>query len=118
MKVDRPRSRRKASRAGARPMPSALARDGLERLLAEVVFDAVWERDMDSEIVSWGGNLESIFGYPRDEVPDHVGWWRDRVHAEDLARVERGFKQALRRKARGYSTEYRFQRQDGTWAWV
>ena len=89
-----------------------------DRLLARVAFEAIWERDLDNDAVSWDANLESIFGYPRDEVVDQVSWWRDRVHPDDLRRVEEVAAQAINGEAPGWSSEYRFRRRDGSWAWV
>src|SRR5437763_1333091 len=86
--------------------------------LAGVAFDAIWERDLENDTVHWDENLESIFGYRRDEVANHLGWWRECVHPDDLARVEQTAAQALRRDAPGWRSEYRFRRKDGSWAWV
>jgi PAS domain S-box-containing protein len=98
--------------------PPPLAGEARERLLARVAFEAIWERDLDSDTLSWDRNLESIFGYPRDEVVSHLSWWRERVHPDDLERVEQIVSQAVRGGAPGWSSEYRFRRKDGSWAWV
>ncbi len=98
--------------------PPALEGAGRDRLLANVAFEAVWEWDVDSEAVRWGGNLESTFGYPRDEVVGQLRWWRERVHPDDLAQVEQVANEAIRGNATGWSNEYRFRHKDGSWAWV
>ena len=86
--------------------------------LAGVAFEAIWERDLENDALSWDENLESIFGYRRDEVASHLGWWRERVHPDDRARVEQTAADAIRGDAPGWSNEYRFRRKDGSWAWV
>src|SRR6266516_3524111 len=86
--------------------------------LAGVAFEAIWERDLDNDALSWDENLESIFGYRRDEVASQLGWWRERVHPDDHARVEQTAADATRGDAPGWSNEYRFRRKDGSWAWV
>src|SRR5258706_13586802 len=86
--------------------------------LAGAAFEAIWEGDLDNDALSWDENLESIFGYARDEVASHLGWWRERVHPDDLARVEQTAADATRGDAPGWSNEYRFRRKDGSWAWV
>src|SRR5438876_5364275 len=86
--------------------------------LAGVAFEAIWERDLENDALSWDENLESIFGYRRDEVASHLGWWRERVHPEDHARVEQTAADAIRGDAPVWSNEYRFRRKDGSWAWV
>src|SRR5258708_6177452 len=110
-----------STRVGQGKRPSTrppLTDEALERLLAEGVFEAVWQREVDSEVIHWGGNFESIFGYSRGEVVGHLDWWRERVHPDDLQRAERASSQAIRGKANVFSTEYRFRRKDGSWAWV
>jgi two-component system, NarL family, sensor histidine kinase UhpB len=89
-----------------------------DRLLAHVAFEAVWERDLRSDAVNWDRNLESIFGYHRDEVVNHISWWRERVHPDDLERVEQIASQAIQSGASCWSSEYRFRRKDASWAWV
>src|SRR2546425_912570 len=86
--------------------------------LAGVAFEAIWERDLDTAALRWDETLESRFGYRRDEVASHLGWWRERVHPEDRARVEQTATDAIRGDAPGWSNEYRFRRKDGSWAWV
>jgi two-component system, NarL family, sensor histidine kinase UhpB len=98
--------------------PPPLAGEARERLLARVAFEATWERDLHSDALCWDRNLESIFGYPHDEAARHLSWWRERVHPDDLARVEQAAAQAIRGGAPGWSSEYRFRRKDGSWAWV
>jgi len=101
------------------PSTSApLTGEALEHLLAGIVFEAVWERDVDSEAVRWGGNLESIFGYTRGEMRGDLNWWRERVHPDDLDRTEHAAGEAIIGKASEFSIEYRFRRKDGSWAWV
>jgi PAS domain S-box-containing protein len=89
-----------------------------DRLLARVAFEAVWERDLQTDALNWHGNLESIFGYRRDEVVNHISWWRERVHPDDLNRVEQIAVEATRGRGASWSSEYRFRRNDGAWIWV
>src|SRR5258708_25134882 len=89
-----------------------------ERLLARIAFEATWERDLDSQAMRWGDSVESIFGYDRAEVVNHLSWWRERVHPEDLERAEQAAVEAVRSGGWVWSNEYRFRRKDGSWAWV
>ncbi len=93
-------------------------REARDRLLAHVAFEAVWERDLQSDTVSWDRSLELIFGYHRDEVVNHISWWRERVHPDDIEHLEQVVNQAIRSGASGWSNEYRFRRKDDSWAWV
>jgi two-component system sensor histidine kinase UhpB len=90
----------------------------LERLLSEGVFEAIGERDLDTNAIHWSGNFESLFGHPRDEVVGHLDWWREHVHPDDVERVMQLAGEAIRGNARSFPTEYRFRRKNGSWAWV
>jgi two-component system sensor histidine kinase UhpB len=99
----------------APPSPAGETRD---HLLARVAFEAIWERDLDTGVKRWDESLEVIFGYPRDEVAATVSWWRERVHPDDLGGVEEAAARAIDGGAPGWASEYRFQKKDGSWAWV
>jgi two-component system sensor histidine kinase UhpB len=89
-----------------------------DHLLARVAFEAVWERDVETDTLDWDGNVESIFGYRRDQVARDAGWWRSRVHPDDIERVQQTADEAMSSGAAGWWSEYRFKRKDGSWAWV
>src|SRR5947208_11359097 len=89
-----------------------------DRLLARVAFEAVWERDLQNDTLKWDENIESIFGYHRDDAVNDISWWRNRVHPDDLEQVDQVASQAIQGGAPGWSNEYRFRRKDGSWAWV
>jgi len=95
--------------------PTPLAR---EQLLARVTFEATWERDLDSEAMSWDDRLQTLFGYDRREVIGHISWWRERVYPDDLPGVEERVDQAIRSGESVWWNEYRFRRKNGSWAWV
>jgi signal transduction histidine kinase len=53
----------------------------------------------------------------RSFVTDDAAW-RERIHPEEVARVDATIRHALSAGAPGWSCEYRMHRSDGTWAWV
>ena len=61
-------------------------------------------------------NIGTLFGYaPRDYLDD-PNFWRERVHPEDLPRIEAEIGNLF---VKDKSTlEYRFHRKDGTYCWV
>ena len=61
-------------------------------------------------------NLKRVFGYDPSEYLENPDFWRDRVHPEDLARVEAEISRLF---GNGFHVlEYRFRRQDGSYCWV
>jgi PAS domain S-box-containing protein len=102
----------------SRRIDGALSREERERLLAGVAFEEwTWEWSFATGEVTWGRGSAEMFGYLPDELGD-VAWWKDHVHPDDLARVLRTVDEALATSAPGWSSEYRFRRKDGFWAWV
>jgi PAS domain S-box-containing protein len=89
-----------------------------DRLLARVAFEATWEGKFDGRSMTWDDRVESLFGYARGEVGNDRSWWRERVHPQDVERVERTAEEAIRSGDSEWSNEYRFRRKDGSWAWV
>lgn len=87
-------------------------------LFARVAFDVIWERALDSDVVSWGDSVETVFGYPRSEVVNHLSWWRAHVHPDDRDVAEQRAFSAVQAADTGWSNEYRFRRRDGSWAWI
>src|SRR5690242_2961332 len=99
-------------------MPAPTPIESRDQLLSRVAFEAIWERSVGSDTLNWDPRLESIFGYPLDEAVNHLDWWRAHVHPDDVERVERTAREALKSGASGWSNEYRLRRRDGSWIWV
>jgi glutamate dehydrogenase len=61
-------------------------------------------------------NLTRLFGYSPREYLENPDFWRERVHPDDLARVEAEVGQLFQNG--NHSLEYRFRRKDGSYCWV
>jgi PAS domain S-box-containing protein len=61
-------------------------------------------------------NIKSVFGYDAKEYLENANFWRERVHPDELPKVEA---KSVRLFKKGHHTiEYRFRRKDGTYSWV
>lgn len=98
----------------AEERPSEAERD---RLLARVVFEAIWERDLRTGAFSWVAGLD-MFGYRHGEAVDDFSWWRDRIHPDDRESVLASLEETLAGDAASWAREYRFRRRDDRWAWI
>jgi len=95
----------------------AAARQRLARLLdasPAVIYSFEARGDFAPTFVS--ANIERLFGYTPSEYLHNPNFWRERVHPEDLARVEREV-ESLFTSGR-HAIEYRFRRKDGSYCWV
>jgi PAS domain S-box-containing protein len=61
-------------------------------------------------------SITRIFGYHPSEYLEDPDFWRERVHPDDLPRVEKEISTLFGNG--GHSLEYRFRRKDGTYCWV
>jgi PAS domain S-box-containing protein len=61
-------------------------------------------------------NIETLFGYGPREYLENANFWSERVHPEDLKRVESEIARQL--KNGKHVLEYRFRRKDGSYCWV
>src|SRR5215469_7296809 len=61
-------------------------------------------------------NIIDVFGYAPAEYLGDPSFWRDRVHPDDLARVEETISKILHNGV--HAVEYRFRRRDGSYCWV
>jgi adenylate cyclase len=61
-------------------------------------------------------NIKRVLGYERRDYLENPNFWRERIHPDDLARVET---EICRTFEKGANTlEYRFRRSDGTYCWL
>jgi len=61
-------------------------------------------------------NIESLFGYSPGAYLDNPDFWRERVHADDLARVDAEVNTLF--DTGRQTLEYRFRRKEGFYCWV
>lgn len=88
------------------------------RVVARATNDVIWDWDIVNDTVWWSENITNLFGYPLEEVGPDCTWWNVRIHPDDRAWVVSGFYSTLDSQGNNWSAEYRFQRADGSYAYV
>jgi adenylate cyclase len=95
----------------------AAAQERLTQLLSSspaVIYSFKGTGDFAPTFVS--DNIIDVFGYAPAEYLDDPSFWRDRVHPDDLTRVEDAISKFFQNGV--HSVEYRFRRKDGSYCWV
>ncbi|TSC26598.1 ATP-binding protein [Corallococcus sp. Z5C101001] len=89
------------------------------RLATRATKDAIWDWNPFTQEVSWNEGVHTLFGYAPDAVSPGLEWWSGRIHPEDREEIV-GSLHALLDAPTGtdWRGEYRFLRQDGTYARV
>jgi PAS domain S-box-containing protein len=70
----------------------------------------------DFAATSVSDNITRLFGYAPREYLDNPNFWRERVHPDDLERIEVEVNDLF--KEGTHAIEYRFRRKDGSYCWV
>ena len=91
------------------------------RILQRAANDLVWDWDLEKGEVKWNNAFgDSLccqgLGYETHEFGTNIGWWTSRVHPDDLARVEASLSEAIEGESDVFACEYRFRREDGSYA--
>lgn len=88
-------------------------------LATKAVSDAIWDWDIPTNSIFWGTGYSRLFGYPESmqNVPDD--FWAEKIHPEDFSFIWNSILEArLNPAVDKWSQEYRFQRFDGSYAFV
>ena len=79
--------------------------------------DGVWDWDVPSGRVFYSRRWKEMLGYAEHEIGGTYDDWASRVHPDDFPRVAPASGHSLA-ESRGFATEHRLRRKDGTYIWV
>jgi PAS domain S-box-containing protein len=83
----------------------------------EATDTGVWEWDLETDAVTWNETLEHVMGLDPGEFEGTFEAFVDRVHPDDIRRVERKVERAVETDS-NYEAEFRMVRDDGEVRWV
>ncbi|MCS3903547.1 diguanylate cyclase (GGDEF)-like protein/PAS domain S-box-containing protein [Methylohalomonas lacus] len=85
---------------------------------ARAVSDVIWDWDIMADVHWWSDEAQNLFGYSDSDMNNGVVSWEQRVHPEDRKRVLGSFHEVVQGASDFWQAEYRFQRLDGSFAYV
>jgi two-component system sensor histidine kinase UhpB len=85
-------------------------------VVARASTDAVFDWNLQTGAIWWSEGLQNLFGYPAHPNAPDIRAWTERIHPKDRPRVAAQFKRVLQSNAEAWTDEFRFQRQDGSFA--
>ncbi|MCS0628698.1 EAL domain-containing protein [Telluria mixta] len=88
------------------------------RMVAKVTSDIIWDWDVPNDRLWWNEGMQSVFGYSEDVLSDGIDDWVSRIAPEDRERIVSGLYAAMDEGRDTWSAEYRFRREDGSYATV
>ncbi|NSL89027.1 PAS domain-containing protein [Chitinophaga solisilvae] len=87
-------------------------------LLAQATNDAVYDRNLLSNTVSWNHGLASLFRHSPEEETDIFDWWKNNIHPADCPQVMTSLEQCFTHNRNYWSEQYRFLCADGCYKYV
>ncbi len=87
-------------------------------LTARVATDAIYDWDVATGKIWWSEPFHALFGYDPQEVEPSFDFWVRQLHPEEQAEVAQSRQAAVEGDADTWAADYRFQRKDGSYAFV
>jgi len=88
------------------------------RLATEALDGLIYDFDPVEDHVERSSGLYDLTGFRVFDVPATHGWWRSRIHPEDLQRIDSAFDKAFGEGAVRIEQDYRVRHRDGQWVHV
>ncbi|MFY7840585.1 MAG: PAS domain S-box protein [Lacibacter sp.] len=88
-------------------------------LVAKATREAIWDLDLASQKLTWSEGYKILFGHGFEDAEVGKDFWESNIHTEDRQRVIQSFSSFLdENKEAHWECDYRFRRQDGSYAYV
>ena len=80
--------------------------------------DGIWDWDLRADRLHYSARWKGMLGWSEDGIGNRPAEWFDRVHADDLPRVQAKIQAALAGSESHFEDEYRMRHRDGSFRWV
>jgi len=81
--------------------------------------DAIWDFDVLNGNLYWGKGFDTLFGYDLEKINPSLGFLASLIHPDDRERVTQKINQYMSDTSKtDWFEEYKFQREDGSYAYV
>ncbi|MGN6602381.1 MAG: PAS domain-containing protein [Ginsengibacter sp.] len=88
------------------------------QFVTRATFDAIWDWDLVADKSYWGEGFERTFGYNLKEINADPEFWSRHIHPDDFDDIMTGIQKSIMSTATNWHNEYRFQKADGSYAYV
>lgn len=80
--------------------------------------DGVWDWDVQTDKVVISNRYKEMYGFTDEDITSNSTAWKERIHPEDRAAVERDIQSCLRGETANYVNEHRVICKDGDIKWA
>lgn len=94
-------------------------KESIERfdMVSRATSDTIYDYNMLTAQVKWNKGISGIFGYKKN-YDTSFDWWSDKVHPDDIERIDNGLNLNIRNKSSRLKSEYRFKCANGSYKYV
>ena len=78
----------------------------------------IWDWNMATDEVAFNDRWATMLGLSPDDIDPHLDTWEERVHPDDLERVEAALSGHIEGETELYDCEHRMRTKDGDWKWI
>ncbi|MCB1053271.1 MAG: EAL domain-containing protein, partial [Acidobacteria bacterium] len=86
-------------------------------LALEGTSDGIWDWDIHKGTVFYSLRWKAMLGFKEEEIGEALEDWLDRIHPDDIPRVQKSLEDCIRGGAFLFSEEYRVRHRDGSFRW-
>lgn len=87
-------------------------------LIAGSTNDVIYNLDREHKVIKWLSSMNTMLGYSENSFTSDTAWWEERIHPDDKPVLMSSYTSALESGVLSKSTEYRFRKADGTYAYI
>lgn len=87
-------------------------------LILEGATDGLWDRDLVTGNIYFSPRWKKMLGFKDYEFPNNYSAFTERVHPDDLKRVQDTVQRHFRGETKVYLCEFRIRHKDGSYHWV
>ncbi|WP_194025136.1 PAS domain-containing protein, partial [Nodosilinea sp. LEGE 07298] len=85
------------------------------QLIMQAVNGLVFDWDLSANSLYRSEQLQQLVGVHPEAAPPTADWWRDRIHPEDMARMQPQIERIFASSSGLYESEYRVRHANGRW---
>lgn len=88
------------------------------RLALDALRGFMYDWDAGTDKLRHSGRFEEVTGFAVAEAKESSGWWSERIHPDDLPKMQAALRATIESDAYDFDFEYRFVCKDGGIVWV
>ncbi len=87
-------------------------------ILSRATNDVIWDWDISNHRMYYGEGISRMLGYELSEIREIERWWQQKIHPDDVNRVQRHLSEMFSKKRHDFVLTYRFRAVDDSYRFI